>query len=156
MRVLVVIPIIHTKQDMAHSIKIASEPYNRTTVCMFSIRPRTSIFSIHRLRTCNLSPSAAASGCKVLALDASAAAVDNLARRRGDSERTDRVHDTPRHVHVRGYCLYGEHALEEACSGYAIEHQKFDSFPAPGEAIKRICALITRQPILSGCAQGCR
>ena len=150
----------------------------------------------------NLSLAASARGCKVLALDASAAAVESLAARaaagghpvqarqadlRGyaPSQEYDsvvaiglamffacpdahamvaRIRNAVRpggvaavNVLVVGttfmgmftpgdYCLFGEHSLEEAFAGWAVEYLEFDAFPAPGDTVKRFCTMVARRP----------
>jgi tellurite methyltransferase len=150
----------------------------------------------------NLSLAAAAQGCKVRALDASAAAVGDLARRATaaglpvEARQADlrgyvptqpydavvaiglamffacpdahamvaRIRDAVRpggvaavNVLIEGttflgmftpgdYCLFGEHALEEAFAGWTVEYLEFDSFPAPGDTVKRFCTLVARRP----------
>ena len=44
------------------------------------------------------------------------------------------------------YCLFAEHALENAFSGWAVEYLKFEDFPAPGNTVKRFCTLVARRP----------
>ncbi len=44
------------------------------------------------------------------------------------------------------YCLFGEHAREEAFAGRAVEYAKFDTFPAPGDTVKLFCKLVARRP----------
>ena len=45
-----------------------------------------------------------------------------------------------------GYCLFGEGELERVFQGWAIEHRKVDSFPAPGDTIKRFTTIVARRP----------
>ncbi|MBS0336184.1 MAG: class I SAM-dependent methyltransferase [Proteobacteria bacterium] len=149
----------------------------------------------------NLSLAAAARGCMVLALDASAAAVESLAgraaagvlpvqarqadlRNYAPSQEYDsvvaiglamffacpdahamiaRIRAAVRpggvaavNVLIEGttfmgmftpgdYCLFGEHSLEEAFAGWAVEYLKFDAFPAPGDTVKRFCTMVARR-----------
>jgi tellurite methyltransferase len=44
------------------------------------------------------------------------------------------------------YCLFGEHSLEEAFAGWAVEYLEFDAFPAPGDTVKRFCTMVARRP----------
>jgi tellurite methyltransferase len=150
----------------------------------------------------NLSLAAAAQGCRVLALEASAVAVTDLAKRavaaglRVEARQADlreyvpaqtydavvaiglamffacpdaqamvaRIRDAVRpggvaavNVLIEGttflgmftpgdYCLFGEHALEEAFADWAVEYLEFDAFAAPGDTVKRFCTLVARRP----------
>ena len=150
----------------------------------------------------NLALAAASQHCRVLALDASPSAVEDLTRRARstglpvEARRADlrghvparrfdsvvaiglvmffacpdanalivRIRDAVRpggvavvNVLIEGttflgmftpgdYCLFGEHALEDAFAGWTVEYLKFDVFPAPGETLKRFCTLIARRP----------
>lgn len=150
----------------------------------------------------NLAIAAAGRGCRVLALDASPAAVADLSRRAiagglpVEAREADlrhyvppqsydsvvsiglamffacpdaralvgRIRDAVRPGGVAGvnvlvdgttfmgmfapgdFCLFAEHALEEAFAGWAVESLRFDSFPAPGDTVKRFCTLVARRP----------
>lgn len=45
------------------------------------------------------------------------------------------------------YCLFGEGELERTFQGWTIEYRKIDSFPAPGDTIKRFDTIVARRPL---------
>jgi tellurite methyltransferase len=46
---------------------------------------------------------------------------------------------------LSGYYLFGENQVPDAFAGWDIEYLKFESFPAPGNTIKRFCTLAARR-----------
>lgn len=156
----------------------------------------------------NLSVAAAANGCRVIALDASASAIADLARRANEQKlaitaceadlRNFAVEDQYDCVVAIGlfmffrkedarkglirlkelvrpggiaavnvlilgttylgmfepdeYYLFDENEAPESFAGWKIEYLHLDSFPAPGQTVKRFCTLVARRPQLDSLA----
>lgn len=47
-----------------------------------------------------------------------------------------------------GYCLFGEGELERAFQNWTIEYRRVDSFPAPGDTVKRFDTIVARQRLV--------
>lgn len=45
-----------------------------------------------------------------------------------------------------GYCLFRERQLPEAFAAWAQEYLAIETFPAPGDTIKRFCTVVARRP----------
>ncbi|HLI29842.1 MAG TPA: class I SAM-dependent methyltransferase [Terriglobia bacterium] len=158
----------------------------------------------------NLSVAVAVNGCRVTALDASAAAITDLARRAKEQglSITAREADLrnfavegqfdsvvaiglfmffPKETARKGvvrlkelirpggiaavnvliegttylgmfepdeYYLFAENELPEFFTGWKVEYLNLDSFPAPGQTLKRFCTLVARRPQFGGFAIG--
>src|SRR5512146_649986 len=99
----------------------------------------------------NLALAAAERGCRVTALDSSATAIADLARRAGEQGVALEAHGADLR-HPAAHCLFGRDERGGAFAGWEVLLSRREDFAAPGATLKRFHTLLARRPLKDAAA----